>query len=403
MQFSTESAGGVVPKLNNALLENNINSKILTLNPGVNDSEHVIHLGRIPKAIAWMESRLHHFLSRNNDKQFGLFSYSLLGSDVSGINEVKNADIIYLHWTQGGFLSIRNIEQIARLRKPVILFMHDMWSITGGCHYSFDCEKFKSGCYDCQVLRSHRKKDWSARKFRRKYRFYSKYDNLYFITPSIWLLDCVKNSILTKNKLSVCIPNIVDTDIYKPLDKNIAKEILNINVRKTVLAFGSVSVKSPYKGWEYLKKALRILSGTVVVEDITLLIFGGDFNKTEADQIPFETRYMGFLRDEYTTSLVYNASDLFIAPSLADNLPTTVLQSLSCGTAVVGFDVGGMGDMIKHKENGYLATYRNAEDLATGIKVCLENKIKGSLLPVFSKDKIVKAHIDLINSIKQGA
>ena len=202
IQFSTETAGGVVPKLNNTFLEYNIDSKILTLNPGINDNEHVIHLGRSHKILAWLESRLHHFLSRNNNKQFGLFSYSILGSNVSRIKEVRSADIIYLHWTQGGFLNLRNIEQLAKLGKPVILFMHDMWAITGGCHYSFSCEKYKIGCGDCPVLQSHKKNDWSAKQFNIKSRLYKEFTNLIFVTPSHWLLGCLKESPLTNNKPS---------------------------------------------------------------------------------------------------------------------------------------------------------------------------------------------------------
>ena len=176
--------------------------------------------------------------------------------------------------------------------------------------------------------------------------------------------------------------------------------ILNINIDNIVLAFGAVSIKSPYKGWMYFKKALQILKAESGMPNITVLIFGGDFNKQEADQIPFETKYMGFLRDEYSTALVYNAADVFIAPSLADNLPTTVMQSLSCATAVVAFDIGGISDMIVHKQNGYLSKYKDAEDIANGIRECLDKNIKGYFVPVFDKDRIINTHIDLINRIK---
>ena len=399
LQNSTESAGGVVPKLHNAFLESNIDSSILSLKPSINDNEQIIHLGRFPKMIAKLEYRIQSFLSRNNNKQFGLYSYSILGSNVSKIKQIISADIIYLHWIQGGFLNLRNIEQLAKLNKPIIFFMHDMWSITGGCHYSFSCDKYKSRCSDCQVLPKHKRNDWSSREFDKKLRLYTKYDNLYFVAPSKWLYNCVKESGLTKNKPAFCIPNIVDANIYKPFDKNTAKQILNLNVNDTVIAFGAVSINSPYKGWAYLKRALEILKSDSWLKKITVLIFGGDFNKQIAEEIPFDTKYMGFLRDEYSTDLVFNAADIFIAPSLADNLPTTILQSLYCGTPVVGFDVGGIPDMIKHKSNGYLAKYKDAEDIATGIKFCIENNIKGQILPEFDKKNILNKHLELINAV----
>ncbi len=102
------------------------------------------------------------------------------------------------------------------------------------------------------------------------------------------------------------------------------------------------------------------------------MIFGGGYNKEIADTVPFKTRFMGFLKDEYSTVLVYNAIDVFVTPSLADNFPTTVLECQACGTPVVGFEVGGIPEIIKHKENGYLAKYKDADDLANGIRFCLE-------------------------------
>ncbi len=110
---------------------------------------------------------------------------------------------------------------------------------------------------------------------------------------------------------------------------------------------------------------------------------------------------MGFLQDEYSTALVYNAADVFIVPSLADNLPTTVQESLSCGTPVVGFEVGGIPDMISHKKNGYLAKYKDSGDIAEGIKFCINNRIKGYRLPDFEPSVIVQKHLELFEQIKR--
>ena len=134
--------------------------------------------------------------------------------------------------------------------------------------------------------------------------------------------------------------------------------------------------------------------------NITILIFGNGYSKEIAESVPFKIKFMGFLRDEYSTILAYNAADVFIAPSLADNLPTTVLESLSCGTPVVGFDVGGIPDMIKNKENGYLANYRDANDIYEGIKFCLENKLIGYTLPQFDETFIINEHLDLHKKVK---
>ena len=178
---------------------------------------------------------------------------------------------------------------------------------------------------------------------------------------------------LTKNKPVYYIPNILDNTLFKPTDKNVAKQILNIDANETVIAFGAISVNSPYKGWAYLQKALELLKQEDTVKNISVLIFGSAYNKEIADAIPFKTRFMGYLLDEYSTALVYNAADVFIAPSLAEAFGYVVMEALSCGTPVVGFNVGGIPDMISHKENGYLAKYKDAADVSEGIKFCLQN------------------------------
>ena len=400
LQNSSTSAGGVVPQLNRAFLESDIDSSILTLNPNINDNKSVIHLGRIPKVISRIDSIISDFIFRNRKRQFGQFSYPFLGTNVSRIDQVKNADIIYLHWINFGFLNLRNIEQLLRLKKPVFIFMHDMWSITGGCHYSFSCEKFKSRCNDCQIFSGNKKSDWSSRQFNKKLKLYSKYDNLYFISPSKWLYNCAQLSLLTKNKPIFCIPNIINKKVYKPFDKKIARQILDLNVTDTIIAFGAVTIDSPYKGWVYFRKALEILKSDHRPENVTILIFGSISNEQIANEIPFKTKFLGYLSDEYSGALAFNAADVFAAPSLADNLPTTILQSLHCGTPVVGFDTGGIPDMIKHMNNGYLAKYKDEVDLANGIQYCLMNKLE-MVVPIdFDNSKIIEQHINLIRSIK---
>lgn len=268
-----------------------------------------------------------------------------------------------------------------------------------GCHYSFDCEKYVVGCNNCPILPGDKKNDLSSKGFGKKSKLYSKFDNLYFISPSLWLYDCAKRSLLIKDKPVYYIPNAIDSKLFKPFDNDIAKYILNIDTNETVIAFGAVNVNSPYKGWSFLQKALEILYEDRILKNLSILIFGSVYNKQIADAIPFKTKFMGYLSDEYSVVLAYNAANVFVVPSLADNQPTTIMESMCCGTPVVGFNVGGIPDMIKHKENGYLAKYKNPEDLAKGITFCIENKIYGKMLPIFAKSQVVKKHIDLLNGI----
>ncbi len=242
--------------------------------------------------------------------------------------------------------------------------------------------------------------DWAASEFDKKLKVFSEYNNVFYVSPSKWLYDCAKQSALTKNKPVFHIPNVLDSTLFKPFDKKVAKQILNLDPEGIVIAFGAVSVKDPYKGWAYLQRAFELLKDDTELQKVSVLIFGGDYNQEIVDSIPFKTTFMGYLRDEYSTSLVYNAADVFVAPSLADNLPYTIFEALSCGTPVVGFDIGGIPDLIMHKVNGYVARYKDSEDIAKGVKFCLNNKIKGHTSSDFNTTIIVNKHLELFDHIK---
>jgi glycosyltransferase involved in cell wall biosynthesis len=401
LQIASESTGRAPLRLHRAFLQSGINSLMVTLRRSINDDEKIKQKKFWPKVLAWLDQSIQSYLNRNNRKEFGVFSYPVFGSDVSEMPAIKNAELIYIHWALGGFLNFESINKIAKLGKPVIFFMHDMWNITGGCHHSFTCQKYTEHCYNCQMLVPDKKKDRSYREFEKKLQLYSQFNNLYFIAPSKWLYNCAREATLTQSKPIYYIPNIIDHSLFKPFEKSVAKNILNIKVSDIVIAFGSASLNSPYKGWSYLKEALDILSKDENFKhEITVLIFGNGNNKAITEAIPFKIKLMGFLRDEYSTMLSYNAADVFIAPSVADNLPTTVLESLACGTPVIGFNVGGIPDMIRDRQNGYLAKYKDAYSIYEGIKFCIQNNLKGFTPREFDEDTILKKHIDLHRFIK---
>lgn len=402
LQIFTTASGKAAPRLHSAFLKNGIDSRIITLRHEINDDDRTIQKGKRSLVVSWIDNIIQSFLTRNTVKKFGQFFYPVLGSDVSQMEVVKEADFIYIHWVLGGFLNLNQIEKLAKLGKPILFFMHDMWPITGGCFHSFSCEKYKSGCSNCQIFPEDRAHDLSFRQFNAKVDFYSKYDNLYYISPSKWLYNCAKESALTKHKQVFHIPNILDKELFKPLEKRVAKQILNINPCQVVIAFGATHISSSYKGLSYFKTALKILSERSDLEDVLILIFGSGYKKEIADDVPFKTKFLGHLGDEYSAVVTYNAADVFVSPSLADNLPTTILESLHCGTPVVAFNVGGIPDMIDHKKNGYLAKYRDAEDLAVGIRFCLENKMKGYVLPDFDSTVLLNKHFALFNQLKSS-
>jgi glycosyltransferase involved in cell wall biosynthesis len=277
--------------------------------------------------------------------------------------------------------------------------MHDMWPITGGCHHSFTCEKYRSACSRCQVFSEKKRLDLAAAGFRKKQKLYARYDNLYFVSPSKWLYECARRSALTKSKPVFHIPNVLDRKKFKPIDKKVAKKILNIPAGEQVIAFGAVSIDSPYKGWEYLKTALQLLPQLETSREISVLVFGGADQQVLSGSIPFKTRFLGRIQDEYAMSVVYNAANVVVAPSTADNLPYVVFESLACGTPVVAFEVGGIPDLIRHKNNGYLAQYKDANDLAVGMAYCLDQEMEVKTPPEFDTATIVQMHRKLCETI----
>jgi glycosyltransferase involved in cell wall biosynthesis len=249
------------------------------------------------------------------------------------------------------------------------------------------------------MFENAKKNGLPSKELLKKNTLYHKYKNLNFVSPSKWLYELAKKSVVTKDKPVFHIPNLVETTIFKPTDKKTARQILNIPSSGTLIGFGAISPKSPYKGWSYLKEALELVSKQGDKEDIGIVIFGSDYDADIEKALPFKCCFVGRLRDEYSAALVYNAVDLFVAPSLAETFGLVILESLRCGTPVVAFETGGIPELIHHKNNGYLAKYRDSEDLAEGILFCLKNLSNVDALTEFDTDIIIKQHLALYKQI----
>jgi glycosyltransferase involved in cell wall biosynthesis len=291
-----------------------------------------------------------------------------------GTSYIGDSDIVNLHWITDGFLSIGNLGALSGFGKLLVWTFHDMWAFTGGCHYTGDCEKYKTICGACPQLGSTSDKDLSRRVFRKKQRAYSGLD-LHIVTPSRWLGNCAKESAVFSRFSVRVIPNGLDTRTFKPLGRDAARDMFNLPKDKKVVLFGAMNATSDQrKGFSFLVEALKRLKAiTERPDDYMLLIFGAG-GPDHGESVPFETIYTGSLLDDVSLAVLYNCADVFVLPSLQDNLPNTVMESLACGTPVAAFNTGGIPDMIEHKENGYLAEYKNAEDLALGIAWVLENE-----------------------------
>lgn len=344
-------------------------------------------------------------LYKNRDKTKFL-SASFISKNINKIIQEEDPDIVHLHWINEGFLNIQSLKVFKN--RPIVWTLHDMWAFTGVCHYSGDCIKYQESCGKCPQLGSNKFYDLSYFNMNRK-KSVIKDLNLTIVTPSQWLADLAKKSTLFCDKPIYVIPNGVDLSIYRPIDKGLAREILGLPKDKLLILFGAMGATSdPRKGYKYLKEALDKLSEKDISQNVELVIFGSE-KPINNDKFPFKSIYTGLLNDDATLALLYSSADIFVAPSVEDNLPNTILESIACGTPVVSFNIGGIPDLIEHEYNGYLANPYNTDDLLRGITLLLDNAnvrseySRNARLKAetgFSLEQTSKKYIDLYKHLK---
>jgi glycosyltransferase involved in cell wall biosynthesis len=294
-----------------------------------------------------------------------------------------NPDIINLHWVCWGLLQI---ETLPKFNQPLVWTFHDMWAFTGGCHYAGQCDRYRDSCGSCPQLHSSKNWDLSRWVWQRKDRAW-KNIHLTVVTPSSWLAKCTSSSGLFKDRRIEVIPNGIDTQIYKPIDKQLARLLLNLPKDKHIVLFGAMSSTSDRrKGFHLLQPALKSLSQSGWQDRIELLVFGSS-EPSEPPEFGFNCRYLGRLHDDISLAVLYSAADVFVAPSIEDNLPNTIMEAIACGTPCVGFKIGGIPEMIEHHANGYLARPDEPEDLAQGIAWVLENADRHQKLSQSAREK----------------
>ena len=319
---------------------------------------------------AWRKQRI----KREFEQHQGILGvdYDFFTDDRSiysneALEQLPDCDVIHLHWI-AGFIDYQTFfPAIARRRIPIVWTLHDMNPFTGGCHYNRGCERFIEGCGACPQLKSSDARDLSRQIFLRKQFAFSRLapDMLHLVTPSRWLADEARRSALLRCFPVSVIPNGLDTRVFAPRDRRTAREMFNIPLDRNVLLFVAGSLKDVRKGLVFLQQAMAHLPN---VERLLLVSVGKTEWATDMN-IPYQA--LGMIDDDRLLSLAYSAADVFVLPSLQDNLPNTVMESLSCGTPVVGFDVGGIPDMMRPGVTGVLTPPKDAAALGSAIAALL--------------------------------
>ncbi len=280
------------------------------------------------------------------------------------------ADILHFHGTHHRFINYLALPTLTR-NKSSVFTLHGMWVLTGHCGYSFDCERWKTGCGKCPYPDSNPpiKRDGTALEWKLKDWIYRQL-NLTLICPSNWIAELAKQSPLTNRFPIHYIPNGIDTEVFQPLDPEQCRSELGLPSGKKVLMFASVWLHDYRKGGDLLMKALQSLPESLKAETILLLMGDKDF----AIDVDMQTFNLGYLSDERSKAVAYSAADLFLFPTRADNLPIVLQESIACGTPMVSFKVGGVPDLVRHRITGYLAQAENTKDFRDGIIQLLEDE-----------------------------
>jgi len=294
--------------------------------------------------------------------------------------------VLHLHWITGGFLSVRSLR---RMQVPLVWTLHDMWAFTGGCHYDAACGRYRETCGRCPVLGSGARSDLSSWVYKRKQRAYRDLP-LTVVSPSRWLAAEARSSRLLRDCPVHVIPNGLDIDQYRPIDRGLARCLLRLPPDRKLVLFGAMSATSdPRKGFAHLQPALTQLAGSWRGAPLSAVVFGASTPARPPD-LGMPAIYMGMLADELTLALLYSAADVYVAPSVQENLSNTVMEALACGTPCVAFDIGGMHDMIEHRRNGYLARSFDAGELASGIRWVIEDERRWRELSERARTKVVE-------------
>lgn len=288
---------------------------------------------------------------------------------VQRVNEV-NPDLVHLHWVGNGFLQI---ETLAKLNKPLVWTLHDMWPLTGGCHYAQECNRYTDACGACPQLSRNRNWDLSRWVWQRKAQAWKNL-NLTLVSPSFWLAQCARSSSLFKHLRVEVIPHGLNLEQYKPVTQSIARKLLKLPQDKQIILFGASpgTTSHPRKGLHLLEPALQKLIQSGWQDQLELVIFGSCQPATPVD-LGFPIHYLGQFHDDLSLVLVYSCADVMVVPSKQEAFGQTASEALACGTPVVAFATTGLKDIVDHQHNGYLAHPFEIDDLAKGINWILED------------------------------
>ena len=324
----------------------------------------------------------------------GYFSTDFGGGNIPDVM-VSSADIVHIHTFSN---SIINLNQISKLNVPVVVTLRDMWTMTGGCHYSIDCFGFQTSCSSCPLSSSAALGAITRSQLAKKARVFNSNGRVTFVGISSWIVNQAQKSSALGDKAIQYIPNQIDFDKFT-ISGEIGRDEFGLKESGPVVLVGGVNLMNEYKGLKLLLGALVQLN-----ERVNIVFFGSTLELDELEEF-HNVVQLGPILDQERLMRLYNCADVFVSSSVQEAFGKTMVEALACGTPVVAFvNSGGADDILEHKKNGYLAKYRSEVDLARGIEWVLRNEFDGDLLREsvhsrFSSAAVADAYIRLYQNL----
>ncbi len=290
---------------------------------------------------------------------------------VDACRQMPEAELVNLHWV-AGFLDLGAFFGCLPSSMPLVWTLHDMASFTGGCCHAMGCDRFTQQCGACPQLGSTDEGDLTREVWRRKQKYYAALDpsKFHIVTPSGWLGEEVKRSPLMSRFDRSVIPYGLDLEVFQARDRRFSREVLGIPQDAKVILFVSNGLHVHLKGFKHLIGAMEEMDAA---SGIFLLCLGFGA-PPELERFPHA--HITSMSDDRALSMVYSAADVFVLPSLADNLPNTMLEAMACGTPVVAFAAGGIPEAVRPGVTGLLAKTGDAAELRAAMLELLGNDTK---------------------------
>lgn len=372
-------AGGAAARLHRGLTDLGVTSRVLVAR-GADPADPGVVLQRGPRADRLLRRLERWPLRRFVGREPAFFSVQWAPSGVHRSVAALDPEIVNLHWVCGGFVPVRSL---ARMGRPIVWTLHDMWAFTGGCHYSDGCERYLDRCGACPQLDGRPDRDLSRRVWERKHRAWRDVP-LTIVAPSKWLANCARQSALFRERRVEVIPYGIDLQAFRPTAQTAARQQLGLPLDRQIVLFGAWG-NVRRKGREELVEALRCLSEVRGAERLCVVSFGPVWAEESIGDIA--VRSLGKIDDAARLATVYSAADVYVLPSLADNLPNTVIEAMACGTPCVGFRTGGVPDLIEHRQTGFVAEAFDPASLAEGIAWVLADEGRRQELGARAREK----------------